>query len=234
MNYGRDYGNRNFVERAANTVRGWLGGDHYDRGYQGGGRTQGGMYGGDRQRGGYGREGYREMGAMGAGYGRGRSDFDSYQAGGYRPDHGGWDVDWNRNAGGGYGGQQRHSGGMFGAGGREFAGRGDYSRDYGNQGRYDAGYRSRGFAGGYAGGQHEPYRGRVQRADYGRDYQAGNQGNQGHYGLNDSGAGDVGGGTIGNYGPYSSYGIDRFRNASSGGVQPGAYYTGYGVGTGYR
>ncbi|HEX8392981.1 MAG TPA: hypothetical protein VF665_11535 [Longimicrobium sp.] len=259
MNYGRDYGNRNFVERAANTVRGWFGGEHehYDREFRGG------MYGGDRQRGGWsGGEGYREMGGMAGGYPRGgRSDFDSYRAGGYRPNHGSWDVEWDRSEprGGGYGAQR--GGAMYGGGmnrGMGGAPRGGYtdhdnyaSRDFlTNQGYYDAhgGYRGemeepgmrggRGYGGGYTGAfagpdRGETYRGRVQRADYGREYRGGAQQQPG-YGLNQGGAGDAGGGLMGNYGPYSSYGIERFRSNNSGGVQPGQYYTGYGVGTGYR
>lgn len=267
MNYGRDYGNRNFVERAANTVRGWFGGEHgepYDRDFRGG---RGGMYGGDRQRGGWGGgEGYREMGGMSGGYNRGSPDFDSYRAGGYRPNHGAWDVEWDRNEGrGGYGGQRGgHSGGGYIGGGgmnrgMQGAPRGGYtdhdnytSRDFAtNQGYYDAhgGYRGelnepgmrggRGFAGGgYEGADRggEMYRGRVQRVDYGREYRGGMQGGgqQPDYGLNHDGAGDAGGGLMGNYGAYGPYGISRFRSNNNGGMQPGQYFTGYGVGTGYR
>ena len=64
MNYGRDYGNRNFLERAAHTVRGWIGhgGGGYDDGYRGGMMSRGGY---DR--------GYREMGDVNGGYRAGGS-----------------------------------------------------------------------------------------------------------------------------------------------------------------
>lgn len=50
----------------------------------------------------------------------------------------------------------------------------------------------------------------------------------------DADVGDVSGGMIGNYGAYGNYGIERFRSGSAGGVPTGQYWTGYGVGSGYR
>jgi hypothetical protein len=50
----------------------------------------------------------------------------------------------------------------------------------------------------------------------------------------DADMGDAGGGMIGNYGPYGGYGMERFRSGSAGGVPTGQYWTGYGVGSGYR
>lgn len=132
MNYGRDYGNRNVLERAAHTVRGWLGNrGGYDRDYAD--EYRGGMTnrGWDDDR------GYREMGdvsgyggGMNRGYGatswRGRNpDWDrgtydnwnrgmgggswgrgggsDYRTGGYNASHGAWDVDWENDRRGGYG-----------------------------------------------------------------------------------------------------------------------------------
>lgn len=153
MNYGRDYGNRNFLDRAANTVRGWLGnrgGPDYDNSYRGG--MRGGWdegHGGYREMGdvsgghrgwqggmehGYGAANWNgrnadwNRGDMGGGWGRGSDE--TYRTGGYQPRHGSWDVDWDdddRTMPGSSmrGGMQgRMSGGMMGSGG----------------GRYDRGY----------------------------------------------------------------------------------------------
>lgn len=257
MNYGRDYGNRNFLDRAANTVRGWLGnrGHGYDNGYRG-----------DAGRGGWdeGRGGYREMGDVGGGYrgwqggmehgygatnwtgrnadwnrgtdaGWGRGGGPEYRTGGYQPQHGSWDVDWDdsdRTQPRGGMGRTGLSAGMMGSGG----------------GRYDRGYRddrdpgmrggmSRGMSGGMAGRGMQGGANRYDRdvyRGYDRDHRSGGMGNgPGMLGA-DAGTGDLNGGTIGNYGPYGDYGIERFRNGNSGGVQPGQYWTGYGHGSGYR
>ncbi|HYR10155.1 MAG TPA: hypothetical protein VEQ60_20445 [Longimicrobium sp.] len=143
MNYGRDYGNRNFFERAANTVRGWVGrhggGDDrfYDDEYRGGMMNRG--WNEDR--------GYREMGDVSGGYGRGfdrgygasnwrgrnedwnRGAMDGwnrgmggggtgYRTGGYNASHGSWDVDWDNDRSGGYDrGMNRGMGGGYSAGG---------------------------------------------------------------------------------------------------------------------
>lgn len=131
MNYGRDYGNRNFLERAAHTVRGWMGrgpgGDdrYYDDGYRGAPTNRGWNESGG---------GYREMGDVSGGFDRGygaanwrgrnedwnrggmdgwnrgtgggaawgRGGGDEYRTGGYNPSHGSWDVDWDDGRAGGY------------------------------------------------------------------------------------------------------------------------------------
>ena len=301
MNYGRDYGNRNFLDRAANTVRGWLGhrgGGHsgYDDGYRGGMNR-----GWDGDRGGY-REmddmsgGYREMGDVSGGYrgwqggmehgygstnwtgrnadwnrgmgeGWGRGGGQEYRTGGYQPQHGSWDVDWNDNdrtmPGGGMmnGMAGRASGGMMGDGrydrgyleGRDFmtnqpaydrhgAFGDDPGMGGGNRGMY--GGLGRGMEGGMNRGMQGMGRGMgrdYDRDDYRGDWnrQGGGMGTGGMgYATGmlgrDAGVGDVSGGTIGNYGPYSNYGIERFRSGSAGGVPTGQYWTGYGVGSGYR
>jgi hypothetical protein len=129
MNYGRDYGNRNFLERAAHTVRGWMGrggGDDrfYDNEYRGGMMNRGGYDRGYREMGdvgggfdrGYGATNWRghnedwNRGArntwnrgLGGGAGWGRGGGGEYRAGtGYNGSHGGWDVDWDDNRSGGY------------------------------------------------------------------------------------------------------------------------------------
>lgn len=125
MNYGRDYGNRNFLERAANTVRGWVGGrrdagddrwydDEYrggmagrgwdeDRGYREMGDVSGYRGGMDRGYGGTGWRGYGDDRNLGMGGGWGRGGGDPYRTGGYNGSHGGWDVDWDDTRAGGYG-----------------------------------------------------------------------------------------------------------------------------------
>lgn len=132
MNYGRDYGNRNFLERAAHTVRGWMGrggGDDrfyddeyrgapmgrggYDRGYREMGDVSGG-YGGGFDRG-YGAANWRGRNedwnrggmdgwnhGMGGGAAWGRGGGGNYQTGGYNASHGSWDVDWDADRSGGY------------------------------------------------------------------------------------------------------------------------------------
>lgn len=105
MSYGRDYGNRNFLERAAHTVRGWIGGrGGYDDGYRGMDRGYDG--------------GYREMG-----------DVNGYRAGGWDGgmEHGfgaanwrGRNPDWDRGRGG-MGGDWNRG---YGAGARAGWGRG--------------------------------------------------------------------------------------------------------------
>lgn len=123
MNYGRDYGNRNFLERAANTVRGWVGrrggGDDrwYDDEYRGGGMSRGwdddrayrevgdvsGYRGGmDRGYGATNWRGYNDDWNRGMGGGWGRGGGGDYRTGGYNATHGGWDVDWDDNRTGGY------------------------------------------------------------------------------------------------------------------------------------
>lgn len=144
MNYGRDYGNRNFLERAAHTVRGWMGrhpgGDDrfYDDGYRGGTMNRGwsgdsgyremgdvsGGYGGGFDRG-YGAANWRGYNqdwnrggmdngnrGMGGGAAWGRGGGDDYRTGGYKPNHGSWDVDWDDDRSGGYDRGMNRGGGM--------------------------------------------------------------------------------------------------------------------------
>ncbi len=235
MNYGRDYGNRNFLDRAAHTVRGWLGnrGGHsgYDDGYRGG-MNRGGWdegYGGYREMGdvsyrggmdhGYGATNWTGRNPDWSGGGWGRGGAQEYRTGGYQPQHGSWDVDWDDGdrtmpQGGMY------RGGMMGSGG----------------GRYDRGYMGgRGMQGGMGRGMNRGY----DRDDYRRDYRQGGGMNAGGMGYGtgmgpDADLGDALGGTIGNYGAYGGYGIERFRSGSAGGVPTGQYWTGYGHGGPYR
>jgi hypothetical protein len=282
MNYERDYGNRNFLERAANTVRGWVGrhggGDDrwYDDEYRGGPMNRGSD--GDR--------GYREMGdvsgyrggmdrgygatnwrgynddwnrGMGGGWGRGGGD--EYRTGGYNASHGGWDVDWDDSRMRGYGPDRGMNRGMGGGErdhymGRDFMtnhphfghdwrsghtddatvdrDRGDWNRPGGMMGRGMTGGMNRGMQGGmdrgWDGDRGDWNRGGAPRSGrgYGADYGGG-----GMMGR-DAGLGDAEGGMIGNYGAYGSYGIERFRSASGGGVPTGQYFRGYGVGSGYQ
>jgi hypothetical protein len=126
MNYERDYGNRNLLERAAHRVRGWMGNrggrdmgydDEYrggmmnrgwddDRGYREMGDVSGrGGYAGGMDRG-YGAtswRGYNDDWNRGMGGGWGRGGGGEYRTGGYNAGHGAWDVDWDDNRGGGYG-----------------------------------------------------------------------------------------------------------------------------------
>jgi hypothetical protein len=252
MSYGRDYGNRNFLDRAANTVRGWFGhrgGHGYDDGYRAGGMGRGWDEG---------RGGYREMGDVNGGYrgwnggmehgygatnwtgrnadwnrgyepGWGRGGGEGYRTGGYQPQHGAWDVDWDDRTMP-QGGMNRGMTGRMSAG---MMGTGD---------RYDRGYT-----------QNRPMYGGMQRGmsryarDYDRDDYRGGDWNRSGGGMGTGGAGygtgmlgrdadmgDVSGGMIGNYGAYGNYGIERFRSGSGGGVPTGQYWTGYGVGSSYR
>lgn len=153
--YGRDYGNRNFLDRAANTVRGWLGhrgGHGYDDGFRGG--MRGGWDDG---------RGYREMGDVSGGYrnghagmehgygathwtgrnrdwdgrgdvghdvggGWGRGTGEGYRTGGYNASHGAWDVDWDDDRTLPRGGMGRN--GMTGRMSAGMMGRDRYDRGY--------------------------------------------------------------------------------------------------------
>lgn len=141
MNYGRDYGNRNFLERAANTVRGWVGGRRgggddrwYDDEYRGGMMNRGwdddrgyremGDVSGYRaegmNRGGYGGanwRGYNDDWNRGMSGGWGRGGGDEYRTGGYNARHGGWDVDWDQGRSGGYDRGMGMDRGGYGGGG---------------------------------------------------------------------------------------------------------------------
>jgi hypothetical protein len=300
MSYGRDYGNRNFLERAAHTVRGWIGnrgggGDgFYDDEFRGGGMNRGydrgyremgdvSGYGGGAMRGGYGATNWRgynddwNRGPMGGGY---RGGGEGYRTGGYQPGHGSWDVDWDDSRSGGYGmdrgmnrsgmdrgytgggmdggyGSGGYTGGGYGGGGERdhYMGRdfmtnhphfghdwqsghlddasgdmnrgGGWDRPGGMMGRGTMGGMNRGMQGGTDRDRDD------DRGDWNRGGMDRGMGGGGMLGREGS-MGDVSGGTIGNYGAYGSYGLERFRSASGGGVSSGQYFRGYGVGSGYR
>lgn len=217
--YGRDYDDRNWLDRAEDTVRGWFGGGRdYDRDY--------GWSGGDRDlqnRGDWSRgpdrahpgEGYRtnnwnnqhanwdtvdRAGSYyGMDYDRQGPDRQVYRAGGsgYDRDFGrDWDRDrmqggTSRGMGGGSMGGRGMTGGSMGGGWM------------GGRGTSGGGTQDRGMRG----GQRESWPG----SDYGGGYAGG------------SGWGDYNRG---------GYGVgDRFRNSTAGGVQPGRYFRGYGNGS---
>jgi hypothetical protein len=262
MNYGRDYGNRNFLDRAAHTVRGWLGnrgGHDYDAGYRGGmGRDWDENRGGYREMGdvtgssrgwhggmehGYGATNWTGRNAdwnrmQGGGWGRGGGD--DYRTGGYQPRHGAWDVDWDDRPmpQGGMGGgmQGRMSGGMMGAGDRYdrgyTQGRASMGRSYDDDMGSRGGSMDRGMMGGGMSRGAQGGMGRGYDRGYRNDYDRGM--NAGGMTGRDADVGDVNGGTIGNYGAYGSYGLERFRSGSAGGVPTGQYWTGYGHGSGYN
>ncbi|HZG41321.1 MAG TPA: hypothetical protein VEY93_00075 [Longimicrobium sp.] len=249
MNYGRDYGYRNFMDRAAETVRGWFGGrDDYGHDYRGGGMhrvgmhgggsSRAGMYGGDHERGGWNQHGgYREMGDINGGYtgGMSRGNFGSgYTATSYTGQGGG-----NRYDAGYRAGRGRDGGDSYDTGGyRPTHGLTDVDwndRGYRGGGHNRGAYGGRGHdmdrpgaRGGYAG----THRGGMGR--YGSEYRGGNTGHLGsgggEYDAGNMGVGDSEGGIGGRYGAYGPYGMERFRNSNSGGVPTGQYYTGYGVG----
>ena len=242
MNYGRDYGNRNFLDRAANTVRGWLGNrqghSDYDEGFRGvdrgwsgergfrEGRDVGyrGWQGGMEH--GYGATNWMGRNAdwdRGTGDGWGRGGAHDYRVGGYGPLNGAWDADWEDRTLPQRGMQRggRFSGMRGGAAGydRPFLNRGFGANppEYRRAGAFRRGLAERGMERGI-------------RRGYDRDdYFRGRFG----YGAAGRALGDEPGGTIGNYGAYGSYGVERFRSGSSGGVPTGQYWTGYGVGSGY-
>lgn len=253
MSYGRDYGNRNFMDRAASTVRGWFGHrSGYDEGYRGGPSRGGYREGGDPGGGYRGWHGGMEHGYGGThragrdpdwneGYGAGRGG-EGYRTGGYQPRHGAWDVDWDDRT-------PRHGGmgrGMMGSGpsrdrgyGRDFTARHPAFDDHdAYRGELGRGMTGRGMSGGMGRGMSGGMPGRVNR-DWDREdgWNRGRTGGGPGYGpgmqAGDAGLGDEMGGTIGNYGPYGSYGLERFRSRSGGGVPTGQYWTGYGHGSGY-
>ena len=216
MSYGRDYGNRNFLERAANTVRGWVG-----RGPQGGGYDDG--YRGGMDRGwNEGRGGYREMGDVsgyrGAGWnggmehgygaagwrgynddwnrgagggaraGWGHAGGEGYRTGGYQPRHGAWDVEWDED-------RTMPGGGM---------GRGMQA---GMGGGYGGGYDSRDY---YAGRDFMTNQGSYDYHDaYRDDMEPGGRGNMGRMSGGMMGAGGMNRGVQGGMGRGMQGGMDR-------------------------
>jgi len=196
MSYGRDYGNRNFLDRAAHAVRGWIGhrgGHGYDDGFRGGDRGWDEGRGGYRGMGGPGGA-YRDWrGGMEHGYGStnwtgrnpdwdrgyggwGRGVGEGYRTGGYQPHHDMWDVDWDDRTlpqgGTEWGGTMgRRSGGMMGSGSERGQDRGYLQgRDFmTNQPAFDA-------HGGYRDDMEPRMRGGVRRGMTGRRMERGGYG----------------------------------------------------------
>ena len=215
--YGRDYNDRNWIDRAGETVRGWFGGGRdYDRDYgpgdlrewqhgrgmQGGG-MQGGYTGGGQMQGG-GMGGYRTNN-----WSNTRSSYDNvYRAGGY------YNADYD-NAGGR---------------GSWNAGQGGYDRDMGGGGSWqpvrpgNSGYGGGMNRGGMQGDRMQGRGGMQGGGMQGRGGMQGGPWTQPDYGG--SGAGS-------DWGDYNQggYGGGLFRNSSSGGVEPGRYFRGYGNGS---
>ena len=195
--YGRDYDDRNWIDRAEDTVRGWFGGGRdYDRdyGWSGGGRDL--SHRGDWSRG-------PDRVRPGEGY----------RTNNWNNQHANWDsVD---RAGSYYGADyDRH---VYRAGGSGYDRDFDRDRDWdrprmqGGMQRGMGGSMGRGMTGGgMRGGQREGWMGREYGGGYGAD--------------TGTGWGDYSRG--GGYG-----GSDRWRNSTSGGVQPGRYFRGYGNGS---
>ncbi len=236
MNYGRDYGNRNFLERAAHTVRGWMGrhgGDDrfYDDEYRGGMMNRGW----DEDR-------YREMGDVSGGYGGG---FDrGYGATNWRGRNEDWNRgtmdNWNRGMGdtGGMGGTGWGRGGEYRTGGYNAShGSWDVDWDDNRPGGYgmDRGM-NRGYTGGgYGGTDRDHYMGRdfqTNHPHFGHHWQAGhhddatvemNRGGD----WNRMGGGMTGRGMQGGM----NRGLDRDWESDRGGMNRG--YSGGGMDRGY-
>lgn len=247
--YGHDYDNRNWIERAGDTVRGWFGAGDYDRDYGG--------YGGQGEY-----QSWRDT-PTGAGWTSGGGNLGR--------------NDWNRggmNGGMSGGGNDWDRGGMSGGGNDWSRGgpRGRYTtNNWNNQhttrdsmrgvgGYYNADYQQGTHPGGYRGNAGRPeYDHDFGWRDWGggRDMNRGQEMNRGGQEMNRGGArNDRGffGGREGrewaqnDYGidsPYNAgegmhgdygggYGGDRWRNADSGGVAPGRYFRGYGNGQANR
>jgi hypothetical protein len=229
--YGRDYHDRSWFDRAGETVRGWFGGGGHDydrdygreyRGIESHGRYSGGLSGAgytqgrDYDRGvNWNNRGNTWNGgsqSLGGGYGGySRDDYGAdfhrgpYDRETYTTRGGGFMGTGFRSGGTGLGSGNYHGGGHIGNG-RYFGGA-DYDRDFGGgySNRYDNNYR---------GGQRGTGRGMDEMGSYG--YQAGGMG--------------IGGMGWGDYN-RGAYGGDLFRNSRSGGVEPGKYFRGYGIGS---
>jgi hypothetical protein len=201
--YGRDYEDRGWLDRAEDTVRGWFGGGRgYDRDY--------GWSGSDRDRGEWSRGPERVRPGEG------------YHTNNWNNQHANWDtVD---RAGSYYGTdyQDRQDRQVYRAGGS------GYDRDFGRErdrGRMQGGGMQRGMGGPMMGGRGMTSGGMPERGMrgtgqgwMGREYGGG-------YGA-DTGTG------WGDYSRGGGYGgSDRWRNSTSGGVQPGRYFRGYGNGS---
>lgn len=248
MNYGRDYGNRNFLERAAHTVRGWLGNRDggYDRDFD---EYRGGMMnrGWDDDR------GYREMGDV-SGYGGGMNR--AYGAANWRGRNDDWNRGtydgWNRGMGAGAspgwgrgGGDDYRTGGYNASHGSwdvdwDENRSGGYGMDRGmSRGGMDRGYSG----GGYGGGSdRDHYMGRdfmTNHPHFGHDWQAGHH-DDATVDMNRGGMdrGYGGGGMMGRgmQGGMNRGGMDRDwdndrsdRNRGAGGGMGGGSYGGAGM-----
>ena len=201
--YGRDYDDRNWLDRAEDTVRGWFGGGRdYDRDYGWSGSDRDTTYRGDWSRGpdrARPGEGYRTnnwnnqhanwdtVDRAGSYYGMDYQDRQVYRAGS------GYDRDFDRGRDRMQGGSERWMGGLMGG---SMRGRGTTGR----------------------GMQDRPMRGGGQRDTW----------MGGEYG----GYGDRPGTGWGDYSRGGGYGGGgAFRSSNAGGVQPGRYFTGYGNGS---
>jgi hypothetical protein len=200
--YGRDYDGRNWVDRAEDTVRGWFGGARdYDRDYGWSGAERDLPYRGDWSRG-------PDRARPGEGY----------VTNSWNNQHAGWDT--VRRAAPYYGMDyddrpDRH---LYRAGAGYDR---DYGRDYGRERLQGGSHR---WMGGLMGGS---MRDRAMpehpMGGGGRDSRMG-----GEYGA----YGDRAGTSWGDYNRGGGYGGGgRFRNSTSGGVEPGRYFRGYGNGS---
>jgi hypothetical protein len=207
--YGRDYDDRNWLDRAEDTVRGWFGGGRdYDRdyGWSGGGRDLSNRgdwsRGPDRARPG---EGYRTNN-----WNNQHANWDTVdRAGSY------YGMDYDRQDRG-----ERH---VYRAGGS------GYDRDFGRDWDRDRmqGGTSRGMGGGQMGG-----RGMTGGGMQDRGMRGGGQRDTWMMEAEHGGYGDRPGTSWGDYSRGGGYGGGgRFRNSTSGGVEPGRYFRGYGNGS---
>ncbi|HEV7589619.1 MAG TPA: hypothetical protein VGO40_16000 [Longimicrobium sp.] len=218
--YGRDYDDRNWLDRPEDTVRGWFGGGRdYDRDY--------GWSGGDRD--------MSNRGDWSRGPDRARPG-EGYRTNNWNNQHAGWDT---VNRAGSYYGmdyQDRDRQGYR-------AGGSDYDRDFGRGWSRDRSPgASRGMGGGSMGGRGMGGRGMGGRGmtsggmpDRGMSDRGMRGGGQGDVWMTEAehgGYGDRPGTAWGDYNPGGGYGGGgRFRNSTSGGVQPGRYFRGYGNGS---
>jgi hypothetical protein len=198
--YGRDYDDRNWFERAEDTVRGWFGGGpSYDRDYPA-----------SRPRADWNHS--RNSGAMWSrgpdrGYGGG------YRTNNWNNQHANWDtVD--------RAGSYSYYDSDYGRPDRYTArDRMDYDREYGMNRGTTGGGMDRGMGGmrrgmGMGGRPRGmPERGMMRSSSPDVEHEL----DRGIYGTS--------------WGDYGGYGGRRFRSSSSGGVEPGRYFRGYGTGS---
>lgn len=202
--YGRDYDDRNWFERAEDTVRGWFGGGPaYDRDYPE-----------SRPRADWNHS--RNSGAM---WSRGP---DRGYDGGYRTNN--WNNQHANRETVDRAGSYSYYGSDYDRSDRYSSrDRMGYDREYGNRGSMgggmgwgDQGGMRRGMGmGGQSRGM--PQRGTMHGSNPGVDVE--HEIDRGIYGT-------------GGWGDYGGYGGHRFRDSGSGGVQPGRYFRGYGIGGG--